>query len=152
MSGNCTSPSEWPSMSCPLSGYHQDWTEGPRGWVHLALGSVQQGHIPIQKPSGTCRQSRGGLTPESFRELVGCKKPSMEADACKQQPGCLVMKSMGSRSLSRIAIGPENPPKIWMLLGRKDSTAGTKMELPRPWLGEGQGTKMNTVLSVVTGD
>lgn len=29
------------------------------------------------------------------------------------------MESMGSRSLSRKATGPENPPKIWMLLGKK---------------------------------
>lgn len=42
------------------------------------------------------------LTPESSRELVGCRKPLIEADMYKQQPGPLVTGSMGSRSLSRM--------------------------------------------------
>lgn len=107
-------------------------------------GECPAGHISIQKPRGTCRQSRRGLIPESSRELVGCKKPSMEAGMCKQQPGCLVMGSVGSRSLSRIAISPENPPKIGVLLAKKRQLA-PEAELPSPCLGAGQRTKMNAM-------
>lgn len=79
------------------------------------------GHISIQKPSGICRQSRRDLTPECSRELVGCKKSSMEAGSI------LAMESMGSRSLSRKATGPENPPKIWSCWGRRDSWYGGRV-------------------------
>lgn len=61
----------------------------PKSWVHMALGALPEpaGHTSVQRPTGTGKQSGKGLAQESSRELVGCRKPLMEADAHKQQPG-----------------------------------------------------------------
>lgn len=72
----------------------------------MALGALPQpaDRTSIQKPNGTWKQSGKSLAPESSRELVGRRKPSMEADVYKQQLGWLVMESIGSRSSSRMRL------------------------------------------------
>lgn len=79
------------------------------------------GHTSNWKPIGTCKQFGEGLAPERSRELVGCQKPLMEADRCRQRSGWLVMESMRSRSLSKVTIHPGSLPRSGLLWGKQSS-------------------------------
>lgn len=114
----------------------------------MALGALPQpaDRTSIQKPNGTWKQSGKGLAPESSRELVGCRKPSMEADVYKQQLGWLVMESIGSRSSSRMRL-IQKAHQVWTLLGKKQQLVPQWEEELAPLLGVGAGARdCHTVL------
>lgn len=113
---------------------HQDWAEGPRGWVHMALGSpasVQQATFPSRG-----QVALAGSLGEVWLQNVPESWWAARSFQWKQTfiSSNLVMESMESRSLSRKAIGPENPPKIWMLLGKKRQLVRRRSCLALGWV------------------
>lgn len=80
-------------------------------WPRGSCQSLQPHFLP--EASRPCEQSGKGLAQESSREpVVGCRRPSMEADVHKQQPGWSVTESRMIQKRVRNEVDPESPPGL----------------------------------------